>query len=211
VLGERLSTSVKRRFSDSPIGSFVTIGASVGKRNLTFPIMTACAALLVIGIGLLTTVAYSPHVQPSIYAYEVISGLGLGGLLTSSIIVKLNAREEDIASAQGLLSQGRILGGNVGLAIATIVLNSHLSSDLATILSPIQIADLRKSINTIQTLTPAEAAAVSRSVSNAFQSQMRGCLGVSVACLIACLFLWQKNPPTMTEKFPKKERRRQSV
>ena len=172
--------------------------------------MTACATLLVIGNGLLTTLTYSPHVQTSIYAYEIVFGLGLGGLLTNSVIVKLNAEEKDTASAQGLLNQGRILGGNIGLAVATIVLNSHLSSDLEDTLTPLQIADLRKSINTIQTLTPSEAAAVARSVSNAFQSQMRGCLGVAVACLIACLFLWQKNPPVMTEKFPKKEKRSQS-
>jgi len=188
-------------------GSFSTIFSSVGARNLTFPTMTASATFLLIGAGLLTTVSATTHPDPLIYLYQVIFGLGLGGLLTNSVIVKLNARDEDMASAQGLLNQGRILGGNIGLAVATIILNAHLSSDLKDILAPAQIAELRHSINAIDALTAKEAAAVRLAVAAAFRGQMFACLGVACACFVACLFLWQRNPPTMKDRFPTRDAR----
>jgi hypothetical protein len=49
-----------------------------------------------------------------------------------------------LAPAQGLMAQSRILGGNIGLAIATVIQNNKLGSGLRGVLSPSQIADLRQ-------------------------------------------------------------------
>ena len=110
-----------------------------------------------------------------------------------------------IASAQGLMSQSRVLGGNIGLAVATIIFNSHLTSDLAGILTPQQISDCRRSLNVIATFTPREAAAVAGSFANAFKSQMQVCMGVAAASLVVCFFGWQRHPPTFVELEKKKK------
>ena len=97
------------------------------------------------------------------------------------------------------MSQARILGGNIGLALATIILNSHLTSDLAGILSPQQISNLQGSLNAIETFTPSEVAAVTVSFANAFKSQSQGCTGAAAACLVVSLFAWQRNPPNFID------------
>lgn len=102
------------------------------------------------------------------------------------------------------MSQFRILGGNIGLATATIILNSHLTSDLAGVLTPQQINELRRSLNAIETFTPQEVAAVAGSFANAFKSQLLACTGVAAASLVACFFAWQRHPPTFVELENKK-------
>jgi hypothetical protein len=104
-----------------------------------------------------------------------------------------------IASAQGLQSQARILGGNIGLAIATIILNSHLTSDLAGILTPQQINDVRRSLNAIETFTAPEIAAVAESFAQAFKTQLQACAGVSTACLLFCFLACQRHPPSFVD------------
>lgn len=110
----------------------------------------------------------------------------------------------EIASAQGLASQSRIIGGNIGLALATITLNSHLNSDLAAILTPQQINELQRSLNAIATFTPREVAAVAESVANAFKSQLLACVGVAAASLVVGLLTWQRHPHTFVELEKKK-------
>ena len=213
------------------LASFISAFLSTGKRNLSFYTVTGAGALALTGSGLLSSVGRGVDIPHYLYGYEVIFGLGLGGLLISPILsIKLNAREEDAgkrhlyasctlrhealvyilslplpadncdsASAQGLASQSRILGGNIGISIATVILNSHLSSDLAGVLTPLQISDLRRSINTIETLTRHQQTTVAASFVKAFKSQLQGCVGVAAACLIIGLLAWQRHPPTMAE------------
>ena len=96
-------------------------------------------------------------------------GIGFGMTFSSAtVMIKLNAKPEDAASAQGLLGQSRLLDGNIGLAIATIVLNSHFDSDLSSMLSSSIISDLKKSLNTFGKLNPIQKQAVAASYSNAF-------------------------------------------
>jgi len=61
---------------------------------------------MVLGSGLLSSVEYRPAVQNHLYGYEVMLGLGLGGAIVSSILMlKLNASEED-AGRHSLLNIG---------------------------------------------------------------------------------------------------------
>jgi len=162
--------------------ALVTIGKDFNDfvhLHLLFPAMATSSIILLIGAGLLTTISATPLPQPPIYAYQVIFGLGLGGLLRNSVIVKPNAREADMASAQGLLNQGRILGGNIGLAVATIMLNNHLSEDLKGALTQAQIESLRRDVNVVETLSGDEAKAVGMAVASAFRGQMLACVGVA--------------------------------
>jgi len=86
------------------------------------------------------------------------------------------------------------------LALATIILNKHLDSDLAYVLTTSQINDLRKSINAVQGFTPVQVAAVSMSFSNAFKSQFQSCMGVAAVSLVVALCAWQRHPPTVASQ-----------
>lgn len=186
--------------------SFVAIVLCVGKRNFSFHVVTGASALALLGFGLILTIGHEKTIPNALYGYEIIIGFGLGALLVTPIInIKVNSRDDDAASAQGLTSQMRILGGNIGLSLATIILNAHLSSDLAGILTPLQISNLRQSLNAVETLTPGQIAAVAASFANAFRSQMQACMGVAGGCLVVALFAWQKHPPTLVSE---KERAR---
>jgi hypothetical protein len=88
-----------------------------------------------------------------------------------------------IASAQGAIGQARVLGGNIGLAIATIIFNKRVAADLSESLSPTQLENLQQSLSTISNLDLSQQAAVATVFSNSFNEEMRVCTYVSVAAL----------------------------
>lgn len=99
-----------------------------------------------------------------------------------------------LAAAQGLTAQNRIFGGSLGLSIATIVLNSHITSDLKGVLSQEQINGLRQSLTSISSFTPEEALAVVGVFAEAFKSIMRVCIYVAAAGFVVGLFAWERVP-----------------
>lgn len=102
-----------------------------------------------------------------------------------------------VAAAQGALSQARILGGSIGLSIATIVLNNKLSNGLAGVLDPAQINSLEQSLNNISTLSPANQGRVAQIYTDAFNEQMRICTYLSTAAVLAAITTYQKNPASV--------------
>jgi len=107
----------------SHTGSGVAGWAS-SKRNLTFYTAAVASSFMLLGSGLLTVVQTSTSASHAFHGFEVLLGIGLGAALISAmLVIKLSAREEEAASAQGFLSQARIIGGNLGLAVATVMMN----------------------------------------------------------------------------------------
>ena len=104
------------------------------------------------------------------------------------------------AAAQGALSQARMLGGSLGLSIATIVLNNKLRNGLTGILDPAQIKSLEQALDSISVLNPASQALVERIYTDAFNEQMRICTYVSAAALLAAILTYQKNPPAVAAR-----------
>jgi hypothetical protein len=103
------------------------------------------------------------------------------------------------ASLQGALGQARVLGGTIGLSVATIVLNRSIVADLSGTLSPTQVSNLQQSITTIFDLDPREQVKVAGVFANSFKTQMRICMYLSAAALVAALFTWQKNPASVAD------------
>ena len=103
----------------------------------------------------------------------------------------------DVAAAQGALSQARMLGGSIGLSMATIVLNNKLSTGLAGVLDPARIKFLEQSLNNISTLNPTDQALVAQTYTDAFNAQMRICTYLSAVALVAAIATYQKNPASV--------------
>ena len=102
-----------------------------------------------------------------------------------------------VAAAQGALSQARMLGGSIGLSMATIILNNKLSTGLAGVLDPARIKSLEQSLNNISTLKPTDQALVAQTYTDAFNAQMRVCTYLSVVALVAAIATYQKNPASV--------------
>ena len=90
-----------------------------------------------------------------------------------------------------------MLGGSIGLSMATIVLNNKLSTGLAGILDPARIKSLEQSLNNISTLNPSDQALVVQTYTDAFNAQMRICTYLSAVALLAAIATYQKNPASV--------------
>ena len=70
----------------SALGSTVASWAS-SKTNNTFYTLMAASSFLLLGSGLLSTTSTGPHLNPAIYGYQVIFGLGIGMTFATSVII----------------------------------------------------------------------------------------------------------------------------
>ncbi len=109
------------------------------------------------------------------------------------------------AAAQGALSQARIFGGSVGLAMATTVLNNRLRTGLSGVLTEDQITSLEKSLTTLRDLSPFEQGQVAQLYADGFNAQMRICTYLSVVGVIAAIATYQRTPATIAAMKEKQE------
>ncbi|RMZ75534.1 hypothetical protein DV738_g5436, partial [Chaetothyriales sp. CBS 135597] len=123
-----------------------------------FYLIISGAALQLLGICLLGSLDETTppmKVDSKVLGYEVIVGFGFGtGLSTLLIMTPLVVQEKDMAVAMGAITQIRVLGGTLGLAICSTILNNHLHSELATVLTPQQEHLISESTSNIAKLSP---------------------------------------------------------
>ncbi|KAF5625330.1 major facilitator superfamily domain protein [Fusarium tjaetaba] len=93
-----------------------------------------------------------------VYGYEVILGVGLGLMMPSLIfLLKVEFGDENLAAVMGANNTVRTLGGCVALAACSTVLHTDLNRQLATFLTPEQIAAVLSSSVAIDGLSDSEA------------------------------------------------------
>lgn len=92
--------------------------------------------------------------------------------------------------AQGPQAQVRILGGNIGLTVATIILNARLSAELSGVLTPEQLNGLKRSLRSLELLDAAPRAAVGMSFADAFRYQILVCLDTACGDFFGSALLW---------------------
>ncbi|KAK4565588.1 hypothetical protein LTR86_004205 [Recurvomyces mirabilis] len=130
----------------SALGIFITGGLS-SKANRTAYTTIAASGFQIVGYGLMTTIKETTAGLGRTYGFQVLLGLGFGMSITSTtmmVIVRYYSRPQFMSVAQGSITMMRMLGGALGLAIATIVFNDKIqgSAELMSVLSPAQIAHL---------------------------------------------------------------------
>lgn len=96
----------------------------------------------------------------------------------------------------GALAQFRILGGSVGLAVCTNVLNTKIKS--ASFLSPQQLNGILESAQAIKTLPPSSQEALRSIYAAGFNEEMQLLTGFSGAAVVATLLMWERKPRRMT-------------
>ncbi|KAI8137956.1 major facilitator superfamily domain-containing protein [Fennellomyces sp. T-0311] len=116
-------------------------GITISKIGFYRPIITIGLALLTLCIGLISLFEVDTS-WSMIYGITVIGGAGMGCLFSSTIIaIQAAAEPRDVAVVTGLNNFSRVLGGALGVAIASAVLNSSLQKDLPQAI-PMEYAQL---------------------------------------------------------------------
>ena len=216
AFGKTLSAAFLLHWPNITLGSFLG-GVASSKKNRTSPALVLATSLILLGSGLMSTLGGGKEFYTPTYGYQILLGLGVGlSVSSTTVLAALACKSDDvgqsfcicffwknvpanlyIAAAQGALSQARILGGSIGLSMATIVLNNKVRNGLARVLDPARIKSLEQSLKNISTLTIADQDLVAQLYKDAFNEQMRVCTYLSAVALLAALATYQKNPASV--------------
>ncbi|KEQ70110.1 MFS general substrate transporter [Aureobasidium namibiae CBS 147.97] len=107
-----------------PLLMSAAVGSMLGglSTNHSFPALAIANSLMAVGTGLLTTLSSHHGIQVRTYAFKVPLGLGMGlSISTSTLLAALRCEGRDMAIAQGIVAQARVLGGSIGIAASSAV------------------------------------------------------------------------------------------
>lgn len=127
------------------------------------------------------------------FGYSVIFGLGLGVTVSALyMLVPESVDEPDQLIAMGTATQGRQVGGALGVAIATTILNTHLSDKLASFLNPEHVEAIKDTAQAIDSLPEAVQIDVRRTFAEAYNMQMKMVGAFALAQIIVVGMVWKK-------------------
>ncbi|CEI89578.1 hypothetical protein RMCBS344292_03930 [Rhizopus microsporus] len=107
------------------------VGFFISKSGIYKPLPPIGMALLTICVGLLSILDFDSSFS-KIYGFTIIGGFALGFVIPAAIIaLQASVEPKDIAVVTGLGNFSRILGGALGVAISSAILNTSLAQDLA--------------------------------------------------------------------------------
>ena len=88
--------------------------------------------------------------------------------------------------------QFRTMGGAIGLAIVTTVINGYIRNRLAGVLPPDQISALLQTTETLTALPPALAETVKSIFAKGYNLQLQVMIGFSAAQIPVTFLMWQR-------------------
>lgn len=170
-------------------------GAICSKKNYAFELLIASNALQILAAALLSTLPTDGRIPAYQYGLQAVLGFAFGtGLVSLMVITRVEVTADDNAVAMGAITQVRVLGGIIGLAITEAVLLASLrsSAPLGAALSPAQLADVLSSTGTIASLPPAAARLTRAAYGDASNVQMRIIAGFAGASLLVGLCTYRR-------------------
>ncbi|KAG0187128.1 hypothetical protein DFQ28_006827 [Apophysomyces sp. BC1034] len=111
-------------------------GIFISKTGIYRPLLAVGMGLITLCIGLVSLFDVETS-WSKIYGFTIIGGIGMGCIFSSSIIaLQASVAPKDLAVVTGLGNFARILGGALGIAIASAALNSSLQQQLPMVIPP---------------------------------------------------------------------------
>lgn len=101
------------------------------------------------------------------------------------------------AVAMGSITQFRIMGGAIGIAIATTLLNGLLRSRLSDFLSQPQVDILLLSAKSVSSFPPTTQLMIRKAFAEGFNLQMKVLAGFAAAQIPSSFLMWQKKQITV--------------
>ncbi|KAJ5595531.1 MFS general substrate transporter [Penicillium hispanicum] len=161
-----------------------------------FYLIFGASVLQLIGVGLSCSYPTDQtEVPPSQYGFEVIMGIGFGmGLTTILTFARTVVEEKHTAIVMGAITQLRVLGGTISLAICSTILNNHVKPGVLSIVSPGQAQAIFDSLSAIQDLTVTQQSAVKRAFAEGYNLQNIFMTALTAVGLLTACFLWERHP-----------------
>ncbi|KAM5344235.1 hypothetical protein ACJ41O_012772 [Fusarium nematophilum] len=174
------------------VSGFLTSNAKVPP----FYIVMAASIFQLIGIGLTCSLPTDSATLPAAqYGYEVIMGVGFGlGLATLLTFARIVVSEANLAVMMGAITQVRVLGGTISLAICATILNNHLAPRLDEVVSPREAAAILESLSAIEDLNPTQQRAVRLAFAEGYTLQNIFMAAMTAIGLITSCFMWERVP-----------------
>jgi hypothetical protein len=175
-------------------------GYLVSNQKLRVPplylvLLGSCLQLIGIGLDSSISTDVEAGIQKVQYAYEVLMGLGFGLVLSSLLtFIPLVVEKKDMPVMMGAVTQVRVLGGTIGLAISTVVLNSYVKSALSAQLTVEQIAAIAGSLSELGKLSKEEQLFVRKTFAEGYNRQTRITLVFSAVVVLSCLLMVERRP-----------------
>ncbi|KAK8911325.1 hypothetical protein QC760_000368 [Botrytis cinerea] len=177
----------------TPAGSMVTAGVE-GKFKVPPLYMFIAASCL--QIAAFTLLSFSPtdsHINHAQYGYQAMAAIAIGSSLTSlTVMAPFMVEERDKSVAMAAVLQFRTMGGAIGLAIVTTVMNRYIKTHLSEILTPNQVHEILRSTESLALLPPSALRPVTETFARGFNLQMRILIGTSVAQIPFSMLVWRK-------------------
>ncbi|KAM0163278.1 hypothetical protein ACHAQE_003392 [Botrytis cinerea] len=164
-------------------------------------IMWFYSIVTAIGLGLLTTLPTSVEITSTLYGFEFLAGFGLGGTFSiPMLIIPWVIEARDLSTASGAYYEFRIMGGAIGLAIATSIFNNYIRNHLHDVLPPDTLELLLQSTFIIDSFPPDLRAHIARVLAEGYNLQMKVTTGFAVAQTFTLALLWKRKQITVVEK-----------
>ncbi|KAL4936753.1 hypothetical protein BDV06DRAFT_216420 [Aspergillus oleicola] len=178
----------------APFGS--VLAPAIGKMfkvPLLYLVIFA-SAIQVISYVLLGTLSESLEISASQYGYQILGGLGCGINISLLILMTpFTVEQRDNAVAMGAVAQFRVMGGCMGIAIATAVANEYLQSNLSLFLGAGEVNAILRSAEMLSTLPLADQSLVRGVYSASYNLQMKILAGFAGGQVLTSLLMWQKS------------------
>lgn len=179
------------------LGAFLAGAMSRRSNNTSWTLLVAhCFQLL--GSGLMLTLHGITVEIKAQYGFQVLLGLGIGLSLGSATIMgSVQSARADLAVAQGVIAQARVLGGSIGIALCSIIFNAKVAHDLSGNMDPDDLEALHHSPTIGPWLPPELQSKVKAAYADAFTDDIKLLMGVAAIGIITSCFTYQRQPPPM--------------
>ncbi|KAI1345536.1 major facilitator superfamily domain-containing protein [Xylaria sp. FL0043] len=179
------------------LGAF-SAGAVSRRRNNTSWTLLAAHCFQLLGAGLMLMLHDITMEIKAQYGFQVLLGLGIGlSLGAATIMASVQSGQADLAVAQGIVAQARVLGGSIGIALCSIIFNSRVAHDLSGMMDPEDLEALHHS-PTIAPWLPHELQLKVKAVyADAFTDDIKLIMGFIAIGIITSCFTYQRRPPPM--------------
>ncbi|PVI00423.1 MFS multidrug transporter-like protein [Periconia macrospinosa] len=147
--------------------------------------------LQIIGLVLLTRINDVTKIDKAQYAYQVMTGLGVGFLNAAlTLLVPYVMDKKDLATGTAAISQFRMLGGLVGLSIAASLSTPQIRAHLLEVLPPATVQHLLEKPAGINSLENGILIMVRGIFLAGFKLQTKALVGFAIAQVPTTLLMW---------------------
>ncbi|KAJ5390077.1 MFS general substrate transporter [Penicillium cataractarum] len=179
----------------SPVGSMLAPTIAKAFRIPLMYLLIIGSAIQVVAFALLGTMPSQHAIPARQYGYEFLGGFGCGiSIPILTLMTPFSTEKRDHAVAMGAIAQFRVMGGSIGLAIATAIQHSYIRSHLRQFLAGNVVEALLQSASAISTLPTGTQDLVRGTYAVSYNMQMKFLACTAGAQLLTSLMMWQQNP-----------------